>query len=110
VSDQLVVETERASPVTMSAAWHEQTEWEIALAYSQGFAAGVEHARLAMDAGLSEAVDGASTSAKEIVQRLIRTMNQAAARAEMCSEPDMRGQSQVIALPTQTQSSGRIAA
>jgi hypothetical protein len=68
--------------------WHQQIEWEVAVAWDLGFAAGVEHAGNAVDAAIREAVDpgpavdpGAvrvGQSAKDVVGRLVRNWDRGA--------------------------------
>jgi hypothetical protein len=55
--------------------WHQQTEWEAAIAYDAGFTAGIEYARRAMDAGIAEAIGQAPGSAKAVVNRLVKAMD-----------------------------------
>lgn len=61
----------------LTEAWHQQTEWEAAVAYDAGFAAGIEYARAAMDAGIAEAIGQAPGSAKAVVDRLVKKMTEA---------------------------------
>lgn len=67
-------------------AWHQQTEWEVAVAYDLGYQQGVADARAAMTAALDEALAGptcynltpAPKGAQDVVQRMVRTMDRAA--------------------------------
>lgn len=79
-----VAERELLGRRALADAWHRQTEWEVAAAYAQGWRAGVEHARAAIDACIREAIDPGpdvdpaavrvGQSAKDVVRRLVDVM------------------------------------
>jgi len=62
--------------------WHEQTEWEAAVAYEQGFRDGYAAADAALVAALGAALGGAGAADyREAVRRHLRQLDARARRA-----------------------------